>query len=185
MGFFDNIDAKTKIIKIDASSPRDILPVYNNPRTKSLFECEHGNIMIFRQNLIKSMLMKYAESLQRINGILHASSEGQVNLWTIYNDLVDTDAQINLTKTFIMSFVKNYDIYIKEQHTPEEMKDIISKNPPEIKAFTCICTHELGDACQNCLFSEVNKTTKINMFRICDCINCVPSQQQHYYFKFI
>lgn len=185
MGFFDNIDAKTKIIKIDASSPRDILPVYNNPRTKSLFECEHGNIMIFRQNLIKSMLMKYAESLQRINGILHASSEGQVNLWTIYNDLVDTDAQINLTKTFIMSFVKNYDIYIKEQHTPEEMKDIISKNPPEIKAFTCICTHELGDACQNCLFSEVNKTTKINMFRICDYINCVPSQQQHYYFKFI
>lgn len=184
MSIFDNIGAKVKIVKIKANDIKDIIPQ----------DCNPGDIMLLNQELIRSILLKYAEldMVIRITADHYIrTSDFAMSLYVPYNESL---MQIALIKTFIVTFVRNYETYIDHGYTSEDMSKVISNTPPDIKAFEyCDARGSLNNInnikspCDECIFCKTNNITKLNMLNICLKLSCPTrsSNNKSCYFKLV
>lgn len=194
MSIFDNIGAmksKAKIVKIKATDIEDIMP--RGTEGNILFDCDPGDIMLFNQELIKSILLKYAELDTSIHCIVNSyiSLTGlTTNQYISYKEASERLLQI---KTFIVTFIRNYEVYIDHCYTTAEMTQVISNNPPDIKAFECCIDHQYSH-CDKCIYRKTNNITKRSLLRICDCLPCVEerlsdessdTRYKFYYFRLV
>ena len=190
MSVFDNVGAmgsKAKRVKIKATDIEEIMP--RGGTGDLLFDCEPGNIMLFNQELIKSILLKYAE-LDKAIRVIEYSKIFLPDVKISYKEASERLLQI---KTFIMTFIRNYEVYIDHCYTTTKMIQIISNTPPDIKAFECCIDHQYSH-CDKCIFRKTNNTTKRSLLRICDCMPCVEerlsdessdTRYKFYYFKLV
>lgn len=194
MSIFDNIGtmkSKAKIVKIKATDIEDIMP--RGTEENILFDCDPGDIMLFNQELIKSILLKYAELDTSIHCIVNSyiSLTGlTTNQYISYKEALARCASI---KTFIITFIRNYETYIDHGYTTEDMSKVISITPPDIKAFECCIDHQYSH-CDKCIFHKINNITKMNMLNICFRLPCVEerlsdessdTRYKFYYFRLV
>ena len=174
MSVFDNIGAmgsNAKIVKIKATDIEELMP--RGVGENILFDCDPGDIMLFNQELIKSILLKYAE----LDVTIHCIANNYIfygdlstSQYISYKDAIVRCASI---KTFIITFIRNYETYIDHGYTPEDMSKVISSTPPDIKAFECYNNVKSPcKACDKCIFDKINNITKTNMSDICGRLPC-------------
>lgn len=199
MGFFDNIGAK--IVKIKATNVSTFLTMAE--QSDELFECTPGSIILFNQEFIKSALLKYVElsnwtdEIKRSSNITDTTTNPRSNrlrhLYNIGYNYERTVCQLSLIKTFIVTFVRNYEVYIDHPMSTKEMEDLISDIQPVINAFTCCLGSNIRQSCSKCLFFDTNKLTNSNMIGLCHRMPCLArssnssnddsNTNNSYYFK--
>lgn len=180
--------SKAKIVKIKATDIEEIMP--RGGADNLLFDCEPGDIMLFNQELIKSILLKYAELDKAIRDIEYS----KILLTGVYKiSYKEASERLLQIKTFIVTFIRNYEVYIDHCYTTAEMTQVISNIPPDIKAFECCIDHQYSH-CDKCIYRKTNNITKRSLLRICDCLPCVEerlsdessdTRYKFYYFRLV
>lgn len=201
MGFFDNIGVK--IVNVKATNISTFLTTAE--QSDELFECEQGSIILFNQEFIKSAILKYVElsnwidEIKRSSNITDTTTNSRSDrLRHLYNTGYNYDrvvCQLSLIKTFIVTFVRNYEVYIDHPMSTKEMEDLISDIQPDIKAFTCCLGSNIRQSCSKCIFFDTNKLTNSAMTGICHRMPCRAilsnssnadsNTNNNYYFKLV